>query len=196
MQITYFPERACKLSGFKHCSVGRYCRFAKIRGYLSPWCRVCTRALFISKGNYGYGEPRNVILGSVQNLYFPVRACKLSGFKHRSVGRYCKFAEIRGYLSPWCRVCTRALFISKGSYGYGEPKNVILGSVQNLYFPVRACTQSGFKHRSIGRYCKFAEIRGYLSPWYRVCTRALFISKRSYGYGEPKNVILGSVQKP
>ena len=36
----------------------------------------------------------------------------------------------------------------------------------------------------------------YLSPWYRVCTEEILISERSYGYGEPKNVICISVQKP
>ena len=37
-----------------------------------------------------------------------------------------KFAEILGYLSTWYRVCTKAIFASKGSYGNAEPKNVIL----------------------------------------------------------------------
>ena len=37
-----------------------------------------------------------------------------------------KFAEIRVYYSPWCRVCTKAMFISKGSYRYGESKNGFL----------------------------------------------------------------------
>ena len=30
-------------------------------------------------------------------------------------GRERKFGEIRAYLSPWCRVCTKAMFTSKGS---------------------------------------------------------------------------------
>ena len=38
-------------------------------------------------------------------------------------GRERQFAEIRFYLSPWYRVCTKAMFISKGSYRYGESKN-------------------------------------------------------------------------
>ena len=36
----------------------------------------------------------------------------------------------------------------------------------------------------------------YLSPWYRVCTKEILISEESYGYGELKNVICISVQKP
>ena len=47
-----------------------------------------------------------------------------------------------------------------------------------------------------GRDWKFEEIRVYLSPWYRVCTKAMIISKGSYRYGESKNAFLQSVQKP
>ena len=34
---------------------------------------------------------------------------------------------------------------------------------------------------------KFLEFRSYLSPWYRVCTNAMFILKGIYRYGEPKS---------
>ena len=37
-----------------------------------------------------------------------------------------KFDEILVYLSPLYRVCTKAMFISKGSYRYGELKNALL----------------------------------------------------------------------
>ena len=36
----------------------------------------------------------------------------------------------------------------------------------------------------------------YLLPWYRVFTKEILISEGSYGYGELKNVIRISVQKP
>ena len=39
----------------------------------------------------------------------------------------------------------------------------------------------------LGREQKFAEIWVYLSPWYRLCTKAIFISKASYRYGRSKN---------
>ena len=42
------------------------------------------------------------------------------------LGRERKFGEIWVYFSPWCSICTKAMFISKGSYDYGEPKNVLL----------------------------------------------------------------------
>ena len=35
-----------------------------------------------------------------------------------------------------------------------------------------------------------------LPTWYRDCTKAIFISKGSYGYGETRNVFTYSVQKP
>ena len=48
----------------------------------------------------------------------------------------------------------------------------------------------------LGRKRKFGEIRVYLSPWYHVCTKAIFISKGIYRYGANKNAFLYSVQKP
>ena len=170
-------------------------KFAKIGGYLSTWYRVCTRAIFTSKRSYGNVEPKNVILVSMQKAYFPLRCCKLPGFMHRRIGPTMEFAKIRGYLSTWYCVCTKVIFISKGSYGNVEPKNVILVSVKIAYFPLRCCKLHGFMHRHIGLTMKFAKIRGYLSTWYRVCTKVIFTSKGSYRNVEPTNVILLLVQK-
>ena len=36
---------------------------------------------------------------------------------------------------------------------------------------------------------KYAKLRPYPSPWYRVCNKAMVISKGSYGHGEFKNVL-------
>ena len=36
-----------------------------------------------------------------------------------------KYEKLRAYQYPWYRVCTNAMVISKGSYGYGEFKNVL-----------------------------------------------------------------------
>ena len=41
-------------------------------------------------------------------------------------GQERKFQEIHVYLSPWYRVCTKVIFISKGSYRYAESKNAFL----------------------------------------------------------------------
>ena len=55
-------------------------------GHLSPWYSVCTNAINISKGSYGNGEPKNVILFSVQKAHLAVRAIKLPGFMHSLTG--------------------------------------------------------------------------------------------------------------
>ena len=46
-----------------------------------------------------------------------------------------------------------------------------------------------------GRIWKCVEIRAFFFPLYRVCTKAISISKGSYVNEEPKNVIFVSVQK-
>ena len=40
-------------------------------------------------------------------------------------GNMRKYAKLRAYQYPWYRVCTNAMVISKGSYGYGEFKKVL-----------------------------------------------------------------------
>ena len=47
-----------------------------------------------------------------------------------------KFAEIRVYLSPCYRISTKEMFISTGSYRYGESKYAFLLSVQTPHLPV------------------------------------------------------------
>ena len=60
------------------------------------------------------------------------------------------------YVSPWYRVCTKDILISEGSYGYGEPKNVICISVQKPYRPVRACKSPRF------RTAPYSAVNGFL----------------------------------
>ena len=195
VQQTHWPLRTCKLHGFMHRRIYPTMEIWEISGYLSPWYRVCTKAMFISKGRYGCGEPKNVIALSVQQTHWPLRTCKLHGFMHRRIYPTMEIWENLGYLSPWYRVCTKAMFISKGSYGCGEPKNVIALSVQQTHWPLRTCKLHGFMHRRIYPTMEIWENLGYLSPWYRVSTKAMFVSKGSYGCGEPKNVIALSVQQ-
>ena len=150
--------------------------------------------MFTSKGRYGYGEPKNVIVWWVQIPHRPVRARKLPMFRTHRIGPSMKIAEIRVNLSPLYLVCTKAMFISKECYGYGEPKNVICWLVKIPHRPVRARKLPMFRILRRWPSIKIAEIRVNLSPWYLVCTKAIFISKGSYEYGEPKNVICWLVQ--
>ena len=195
VQKAYFPIRSCELPGFTHRRIAPTMKFAEIGGYLPTWYRVCTEAIFTSKGSYWNVEPKKLILVSVQTAYFPIRVFKLTGFTHSRIWPTIKFAEIGGYLSSWYRASTKGIFTSKGSYWNVEPKNAILVSVQKGYFPIRACKLPGFTHRRIDPTTKFAEIGGYLSTWYRVCAKSMFTSKGSYGNVELKNSILVSVQK-
>ena len=63
-----------------------------------------------------------------------------------------------------------------------------LGRCKNLTY---LCWPSNYRvsNESVkSREQKLAEIGMDLPPWYRVCTKAIFISKGSYGYGQPRNV--------
>ena len=44
-----------------------------------------------------------------------------------------KYAKVQAYQSPWYRVFTKGMVISKGSYGHGEFKNLFPRLVQILY---------------------------------------------------------------
>ena len=49
-----------------------------------------------------------------------------------------KFAYFVTDPLPWCPVCTKEIFRPKGSYGYGESRNVFSKSVQYTQLPVQA----------------------------------------------------------
>ena len=53
---------------------------------LSPWCRVCTKEIFIPKGSYGNGESRYVFSMSVQYPHLPVRAVKIPRLEGGGIG--------------------------------------------------------------------------------------------------------------
>ena len=65
-------------------------------------------------------------------------------------GQERKFAEIWGYLLPWYRVSTKAMFISEESYGYGESKSVLLSLMQKSHFSERDSKQPHLKRASRG----------------------------------------------
>ena len=67
-----------------------------------------------------------------------------------------------------------------------------------MYYPSR-CRFRTYKCRDAnypvswgvveGPEWKYAEFRAYQSSWYRVCTKAMVISKGRYGHGEFKDVL-------
>ena len=52
--------------------------------------------MFISKGNYGYGEPKNVNDESVKKAHLPLRACKVPSFTYRRILSLMKFWDNSG----------------------------------------------------------------------------------------------------
>ena len=128
------------------------------------------------KETLGMQSPKILFLGWCKKGINPNWASK---YPHSCIairGRQCKFPKFRGFLSPWYRVCTKAIFSSTGSFRDAEPKNFILGLVQIGYKPLRGFKVPAFMCRDIGRECKFTKFLGFLSPWYRACTKTIFIS--------------------
>ena len=72
---------------------GRQLKYAKLCAYQSPWYRVCTKAMVISKASYMFAELKNVLPSSVQKTYLPVRGCKVSRFIGGSIGPRMEICE-------------------------------------------------------------------------------------------------------
>ena len=105
-------------------------------------------------------------------------------------GRERKFAEIWVYLSPWYHVSTKAMFIPKVATGMESPKMHSSTRCKNRTYLCGTANYPVSCKAIQGHERKFVEIRVYLSPCYRICTKAMFISKGSYRYGELKNSFL------
>ena len=78
-----------------------------------------------------------------------------------------KYAKFRPYQSPWYRFCTKAMVISKGSYGHGEFKNVLSKSVQIPYLSLRGCKEPRFMGGSIGHRMEICETSALIIPMVR-----------------------------
>ena len=79
--------------------------------------------------------------------------------------------------------------------GMESPKMYSFRRCKNLTYLCGTATDPVSSKPEQGRERKFAKIRIYHQPWYRDCTKAVFISKGSYRYGESKILFLSSVQK-
>ena len=98
----YCPSR-CRYRTYKYVEVkypvswgavqGTEWKYAKLRPYQSPWYRVCTKAMVISKGSYGHGEFKNVLPQSVQIPYLPLRGSKVPRFMGGSIGPRMEICE-------------------------------------------------------------------------------------------------------
>ena len=84
-------------SNYPHSCIAildRRCKFPKLRGFLSPWYRVYTDAIFISKGNFRDADHKNIILGFVQIGYKPLRGFKLPAVMYHHIGPLLQISEI------------------------------------------------------------------------------------------------------
>ena len=117
-------------------------------------------------------------------MYFPSRCKKPTHlctpskhpFSMEAVwGREGKLAYNGVNLSPWYRVCTKAILISKGSYGYGETEIYFPSRCRNPTILFAPSEYPSSREAVWGREGKLAYIGLDLSPWYRVCTKVIFI---------------------
>ena len=133
-------------------------KYEKLRPSQSPWYRVCTKAMVISKGSYGHGEFKNVLPQLVQISYLSLRGRKVPRFMGVVYGPEWKYAKLRSHQSPWYSVYIKTMVISKGSYGHGEFKNVLPQSVQIPYLPLRGSKVPRFMGGSTGPRMEICEI--------------------------------------
>ena len=108
-----------------------------------------------------------------------MRTVKLLRLKEVVKGRERKPAQIGEDLSHWYRVCTGLYLYQKGARGMESPEMYSFSRCKtpsDLYWPSNyPVSRKVVKSRER----KPAQIGEDLSHWYRVCTKAIFISKGS-----------------
>ena len=125
---------------------GRERKFAEFRVYLQPGYCICTKAMCISKGSYGYGESKNVFLQLSQKTSLTCCGTANDPISSKPVqGLERKFAESGSSFSLGTVFAPKQCLYLKGSYGYGESKNVFLSSVQKPHLHVRDCKRPRLK---------------------------------------------------
>ena len=86
MQKAHLLELASKLHGFMQRRMGPSVQICGRSGIPFAEVPFCTNPIYIWKGSYGNGEPKNAILVLVPKAYLAVRASKLPGFMQRRMG--------------------------------------------------------------------------------------------------------------
>ena len=87
----------------------------------------------------GMDSPKMYFSSRCKNLTYQCVTANDSFSSKAVQGQERKFAEIQVYLLPWYRVYTKAMSISKGSYGYAQSKNVFFSLVHKSHLPARDC---------------------------------------------------------
>ena len=168
-------------------------KFAEIRVYFSLWYHGCTKALFISKGSYVYGESKNAILQSVQK---PRGTANYQSHVSQYTTEYGNLPKFGSTFRHGTVFALKQCLYQKEATGMESPNMHSSTRCKNQTYLCGTANYPVSYKPVQGRERKFVEIQVYLSPRYRVCTKAMIISKGSYRYGESKNAFLQSVQKP
>ena len=105
-------------------------KFSEFWGNFLTWYRACTNAKFILKRNYLCGEPKNSISQAVQRPQRPARVNKLPCVLQRRIGKEIEnFQNFGATYRHGIVLAPNAMYVLKGCYGCGEPKNAISQSV-------------------------------------------------------------------
>ena len=151
---------------------------------------MCTKAMVILKGTYRCGDLKNVLLLLVQKQYLPVRGRKLPRFMGGSIGPRMEIFKISGLQIPIVPHLHQSNGYIKRKQGVWRAHKCIALVGADTVLTRRSRKVPCFMRGSIWPEMEICETSGLQIPWYRVCTKAMVISKRSYWYGELKNVLL------
>ena len=165
-------------------------KYAIFRAYQYPWYRVCTNAIVISKGSYGHIEFKKGI------ALVGVDIAITSAGPQTTPCHGGQFRVHQGNMRNFGPTNTHGTASAPMQWLY--QKEAMGMESSKMYCPSRCryrTHQCGSANYPVpwgavqGPPRKYAKVRAYPYPWYRVCTNAMVISKGSYGYGEFKNVL-------
>ena len=125
----------------------------------------------------------------MQKGYKPLRGFKLPAFIYLHIFDSANFRNFEAFYRNGIVFAPKQYLYQKEALGMQSQKLSFLGwckNGSNLY------GASNYPHSCIAIYkatINFPTLRGFLSQWYRVCTKTRFISKGSFRNVEHKNII-------
>ena len=145
---------------------------------------------------YEYGELKKVLQLSVQKQYLPVRGERTTpfyGWQYRAEDGHMR--NFRSTNPHGTVFAPKQCLYQKEATGIESSKMYCPSRCRNSSYQCETANYPVSWVAVYSREWKFAKFRAYQSLWYRICTKAMVISKRSYGYGELKNILPYTVQK-
>ena len=116
---------------------------------------------------------------------------------HRSIGPTIQICRTSGLPSARYRGCTKLIFISKGSYDNGEPKNVFLVSVQIAHLAVRTVKITRIhaaSYMAAVRICGISELTFAILPCLHQTN--IYIKRKLRQRGVQKCILCFSANSP